>query len=586
MKDLGDVLEDIGGISKYQVVTIFLGGLLALGELSLSSTYFSAEPKHRCSVPPVDVSFNLSESEIKNYTIPYNANDEEYSQCERTAYNLTYCNVINDINCITQQTEVTNSIKCDQGYRYDTDIIAETPVSEWNLVCDDESLNSLSTTLFFVGFFFGSFALGPISDWYGRKTALLISCGFQFVSCLVTSFMPSYASYVVLRIFVAAGSLGSYIAYFTYVSEIADSKWRTEAVMYININTAIAHSIYPWICKALREWRTISIVISLPSVPCFIILLFLTESPEWLLTKHRYDDAKKVVQRFAKSNNTKLNEDLWSEVVSNLEAKRLENKDSTREKINYFDLFRRPLMRLMCINTMYVWFTACMIFYGLSLNGGNLSGDFYMNNFLNAIVEIPGYFLVYFAGRFGRRPTLCVFFMAAGAFCLASMLSTELTRDGNEIPAAAATASTVLAIAGKLFATAVFALIYAVTSECFPSSARATAIGMGSMMARVGSMISPFAIQYNKTVPWFTQTLFGSLSILAGFTVLLYPETNGVEFVQTLDEAEQFYRDNLTKLPCSKRSDNSVEAYEISSIGTYEESNKAFESDEKLSHKF
>ena len=48
MKDLGDVLEDIGGISKYQVVTIFLGGLLALGELSLSSTYFSAEPKHRC----------------------------------------------------------------------------------------------------------------------------------------------------------------------------------------------------------------------------------------------------------------------------------------------------------------------------------------------------------------------------------------------------------------------------------------------------------------------------------------------------------------------------------------------------------
>lgn len=41
----------------------------------------------------------------------------------------------------------------------------------------------------------------------------------------------------------------------------------------------------------------------------------------WLLTKHRYDDAKKVVQRFAKSNNTKLNEDLWSEVVSNLETK-------------------------------------------------------------------------------------------------------------------------------------------------------------------------------------------------------------------------------------------------------------------------
>jgi len=586
MKDLGDVLEDIGGISRYQLWTIFLGGLLALGELSLSSTYFSAEPKHRCSVPPVDVSFNLTESDIKNYTIPYNAKDEEYSQCERIAYNLTYCDIINDIKCITEQTGVTSNIKCDQGYRYATDVLAETPVSEFNLVCDDESLNSLSTTLFFLGFFIGSFVIGPISDWYGRKTALLFACGFQFLSCLVTSFMPTYASYVVLRIFVAAGSLSSYIAYFTYVSEIADSKWRTEAVMYININTAIAHSIYPWICYALQEWRTISIVISLPSIPCFIILLFLTESPEWLLTKHRYDDAKKVVQRFAKSNNTELNEDLWSEVVKNLEQKSLESKDTSKEKINYIDLFKRPLMRLICFNTMFVWFTACMIFYGLSLNGGNLSGDFYMNNFLNALVEIPGYLLVYFAGRFGRRPTLCVFFMAAGAFCLASMLSTELTRNGNDIPSGAATASTVLAIAGKLFATAVFALIYAVTSECFPSSARATAIGLGSMMARVGSMISPFAIQFNKTVPWFTQTLFGGLSILAGITVLLYPETNGVEFVQTLDEAEQFYKNNLPKLPCTPDIENKIESYEISSIQKYEKSNEAFENDENESHKF
>ena len=58
MKDLGDVYEDIGGISKYQVVTIFLGGLLALGELSQSSTYFSAEPKHRFFVMVI---FNKSE---------------------------------------------------------------------------------------------------------------------------------------------------------------------------------------------------------------------------------------------------------------------------------------------------------------------------------------------------------------------------------------------------------------------------------------------------------------------------------------------------------------------------------------------
>ena len=37
-----------------------------------------------------------------------------------------------------------------------------------------------------------------------------------------------------------------------------------------------------------------------------------------------------------------------------------------------------------------------MVYYGLSLNAGSLAGDIFLNNALNGIVELVGYFFVQF----------------------------------------------------------------------------------------------------------------------------------------------------------------------------------------------
>ena len=121
-----------------------------------------------------------------------------------------------------------------------------------------------------------------------------------FVSCILVSFMPNFPSYVTMRTICASFTIASYIACYTYgkiflltvyilhlkifnlyfkVMEISHSNWRTEVAMYITVVGAIAHTIYPWICYALKEWRKIHFVIALPAIPFFIILLFLPESP-------------------------------------------------------------------------------------------------------------------------------------------------------------------------------------------------------------------------------------------------------------------------------------------------------------------
>merc|ERR1719342_1196053 len=73
------------------------------------------------------------------------------------------------------------------------------------------------------------------------------------------------------------------------------------------------------------------------------------------------------------------------------------------------------------------------------------------------------------------------------------------------------------------------------------------------MIARVGSMIAPFILQINNTLPWFTQTVFGSLSILSGLATLSFPETNELEWIHTLDQAEEYYRENLPLLKFIKK---------------------------------
>ena len=57
-----------------------------------------------------------------------------------------------------------------------------------------------------------------------------------------------------------------------------------------------------------------------------------------------------------------------------VQVERLKLESDSTKKVKIWDLFRRPLMRALCFNVMFSWFTVSMVFYGLALNGGNLAG--------------------------------------------------------------------------------------------------------------------------------------------------------------------------------------------------------------------
>ena len=73
-----------------------------------------------------------------------------------------------------------------------------------------------------------------------------------------------------------------------------------------------------------------------------------------------------------------------------------------------------------------------MGYYGLSLNTGNLSGDFYLNFFLSGLVEFPAYTLcLVFLDRIGRKK-LHVFTMVGGGIACISTIFTVLYADESK----------------------------------------------------------------------------------------------------------------------------------------------------------
>ena len=65
-----------------------------------------------------------------------------------------------------------------------------------------------------------------------------------------------------------------------------------------------------------------------------------------------------------------------------------------------------------------------MVFYGLSLNTGNLYGNFYITFLVMVLVEFPGHILpLVTIDKFGRRKSHFVFMLIGGLGCLSTIFT-------------------------------------------------------------------------------------------------------------------------------------------------------------------
>ncbi|XP_060271571.1 organic cation/carnitine transporter 2 isoform X2 [Ovis aries] len=248
---------------------------------------------------------------------------------------------------------------------------------------------------------------------------------------------------------------------------------------------------------------------------------FIPESPRWLISQGRFQEAEVIIRRAAKTNGIIAP----STIFDSSELQDLSSKKQQSHSI--LDLVRTRNIRMITVMSIILWLTISVGYFGLSLDTPNLHGDVYLNCFLSAVVEVPAYVLAWLLLRhLPRRYSMATALFLGGSVLLFVQL----------VPPELYYLATVLVMVGKFGVTAAFSMVYVYTAELYPTVVRNMGVGVSSTASRLGSILSPYFVYlgaYDRFLPYI---LMGSLTILTAILTLFLPETFGTPLPDTIDQ--------------------------------------------------
>ncbi|KAG1654061.1 Organic cation transporter protein [Nymphon striatum] len=285
------------------------------------------------------------------------------------------------------------------------------------------------------------------------------------------------------------------------------------------------------ISYGLKNWVYIQITIAVLFVVSLILTWFLPESPRWLITKGRLEEATKVIEHAAKRNHIDIS-GKREEIQKKIKDMHLKISKYKKEDIEHVFLLvsRNKIKKFL----NRVWAVNAFVYYGLSFNTNNLGGNPFINFFIAAAVEIPAYLLAALLVRYiGRKISLMMFMVIGGIACASPIV----------IPEEMTELSVAFPMIGKLCISGSFAIIYVYAAELFPTVARNIGVSSCSMVARIGSIGAPYVkelgIHTHRSTPF---AVYAVLSISSGLLILLLPETKDASIPDSMEEAEQMTR--------------------------------------------
>ena len=389
-------------------------------------------------------------------------------------------------------------------------------VSEWDLVCSHEYKVQLADSIFFVGFLAGAGILGQVADSKGRVFGLYLSTSLASAGALFAAASNGYWLYfwcMCLRGF-GCGGLG--VASYVLCTEVLGIKWRAVLGIATQYYWSGGIALMAPVAYMMPRWRSFATFCGLHGL-AYILLscLFLLESPRWYLATGQIDKAHEIMTHLAKGN------DNFSGRLPPLKQTRVV------KGLNVTAVFPYPALRQRLVSMAYIFCVTSMVYYGLSLNVGSLSGSIYMNTFISGIVEFPSHgFAQVCVDILGRQKTL---FLLMGTAAV-GVLSSAMFRGSTQV---------LVSMIGRFGIAGSFNMIYLYTTELFPTIVRSSCLGTCSLAARVGGIIAPGIILAQAISAAVPPVVLGLVAGSACMVTLSLPETQGVIIEESLADAAQ-----------------------------------------------
>ncbi|XP_048736819.2 organic cation transporter protein-like [Ostrea edulis] len=562
--DVDQLWTSLGRFGKFQMSQLMIIWItyIAAGFQLLNVVFIGFRPSNKCA--PVENVSTLSTS------VPDGANlFVTYDKCSLNLYQN-----------LTNGSLFLEEIDCPNGYSYS---MAEdaTFVTEFDLVCGRSGLTELTQTMTMAGQGIGAMLVSSLADRFGRKTVHICSHLAVYMLGFGIAFAPNYTVLLILRFIIGAVQQGLGMAGAVMALEWVptNSRYVVEVVGLLFWSTGIC--LIAFISYLLQDfsWRYLQIAFTLLSSYSLIQYWIQEESVRWLLMNGKTKEAERIVRRAAKWNNMKYEDIIEKATRKSSEAEGMLNgetqKDGTIEMekndqetkmtmetrvscendqtakpqtkdfvVEHYSILTILKTRRLLVNSMILWFSWIVItltYYALTLTSTTLAGNKYLNFFLSGAVEYISCFVeVFMLQRIGRRPIIVVLHVITGAALVAATLLSHFSNGNTSMT----TASVVFSLTGKMAITAAFSVIFLFTPELYPTNLRSVGIGFSSAMARIGSMLAPFAGLLALYNPWAPGTISAILCFVVAVIVLYLPETRGVELPTNLDALNAWYKAN------------------------------------------
>ncbi|XP_072546658.1 solute carrier family 22 member 7-like [Salminus brasiliensis] len=519
-----DVLLQVDGFGTFQK-TVLLNNFVARFSLVshfLLNIFIAVIPSHHCDISSLDAygGFgNLTQEERLTVSIPQHE-DGTFSSCHMFSEP--------QLHLLTNRSDPTEVpvVQCQNGWVFDNSTFTSSLATQWDLVCEKSGMNKVVATIFFIGVMFGAAAFGSLSAIYGRRRMLLVSYVLGMGFALTSVFSTSFIMLAVLRFFTGFSITGIVIISTILNVEWVDIEHRKMVAVIDSLSWTSGTMCFSLIAYCIREWRWLTVAVTLPIAVSIVSWWWIPESARWLMANGNMEKAHYYLQKCATMNRRK-------EILSSIKPEELSNIVSVTEdrkrKYSYLDLVRTPRMRRLALLTGITWFCVATVSYGIGFNIGSFGLNLYLTQFVYGAIEIPtklcGYYLL---DKIGRRTTVVGSLLLSGGSLMVNIF----------IPKDQAVVRTVIAVLGRGCSSAAFMTIVLYSSELYPTVLRQNGMGYNSFLARLGVAIAPLILLLDEVWGHLSQVILCSVALLAGLVAYQLPETRHRCLPETIEDIE------------------------------------------------
>ncbi len=236
----------------------------------------------------------------------------------------------------------------------------------------------LPVLLNLAGYIVGALILSPLADRFGRRDMLLITLIITGIGSLYNAFVGDYTNFIIARIITGVGIGADLALVATYINEVAPGNGRAKYTSLIFIMSALGAFLGVWLGLLLTTpatpfplglpfavagpgfgngWRWMYGVGALLALIGILLRFRLPESPRWLITRGRTEEADQIV--------TDMEQRAMKRLV-NLPPVGSEMHIQMGEvRITYVELLSNPMYLRRTILLFLMWFVAFITVYAI-----------------------------------------------------------------------------------------------------------------------------------------------------------------------------------------------------------------------------